>query len=102
MRVFEKLHISFNRGPDDFEDYPFDNPTPSPTYNPATPGYQPDTPQGPYTPQTPGGTNMYNSDHTYSPYQQTPSPADYPRKSYMVITYLLIAKYYLMLHKDNK
>lgn len=66
------------RGSGDFEDYPFDEPSPSPTYNPATPGYQPDTPQGPYTPQTPGGANMYNSDHTYSPYQQTPSPADYP------------------------
>lgn len=68
------------RGSGDFDEYPFDEPSPSPNYNPATPGYQPDTPQGPYTPQTPGAANMYNSDHTYSPYQQTPSPADYPSK----------------------
>lgn len=61
----------------DFEDYHFDEPSPSPTYNPATPGYQPETPQGPYTPQTPGSAVMYSSDHTYSPYQQTPSPASY-------------------------
>ncbi|RWR99676.1 transcription elongation factor SPT5-like protein, partial [Dinothrombium tinctorium] len=43
--------------------------------NPPTPGYtNPDTPQGgPFTPQTPG---MYaSSDHTYSPYQPTPSPS---------------------------
>ncbi|RWS29277.1 transcription elongation factor SPT5-like protein, partial [Leptotrombidium deliense] len=43
--------------------------------NPPTPGYaNPETPQGgPFTPQTPG---MYaSSDHTYSPYQPTPSPS---------------------------
>ncbi|KAG8193552.1 hypothetical protein JTE90_003761 [Oedothorax gibbosus] len=66
------------RGSSDFEDYPFDEPSPSPReYNPGTPGFHPDTPSGPFTPQTPG--NMYNSDHTYSPYQQaSPSPSGYP------------------------
>ncbi|KAM7282267.1 transcription elongation factor SPT5 [Ixodes scapularis] len=47
----------------------------SPSYQPATPGYQaPETPQGPYTPQTPG---MYGSDHGFSPYQASPSPTAY-------------------------
>ncbi|XP_014681911.1 PREDICTED: transcription elongation factor SPT5-like isoform X2 [Priapulus caudatus] len=64
-------------------DYHFDEPSPSPsayvgTPNPATPGYQPDTPtQGPFTPQTPGSAGMYGSDHTYSPYQGTPSPSGF-------------------------
>lgn len=31
--------------------------------------------QGPFTPQTPG--TMYGSDHSYSPYQPSPSPAGY-------------------------
>lgn len=31
---------------------------------------------GPFTPQTPG--TMYGSDHTYSPYRPSPSPAGYP------------------------
>lgn len=61
----------------DFEDYHFDEPSPSPSFNPATPGYQPETPQGPYTPQTPGSTGMYSSDHTYSPYQASPSPTGF-------------------------
>ena len=58
----------------DFDDY-FDESSPSPAYNPATPGsaYHADTPQGPYTPHTPG--TSYSSDHTYSPYQPSPSPA---------------------------
>ncbi|CAL1263965.1 unnamed protein product [Larinioides sclopetarius] len=64
------------RGSGDFDDYPYDEPSPSPAYNPGTPGY-PDNSQGPYTPQTPGNA-LYNSDHTYSPYQQTPSPSAYP------------------------
>lgn len=41
-------------------------------------GYEPPQPYGqagPFTPQTPG--TMYGSDHTYSPYQPSPSPA-YP------------------------
>ena len=58
----------------DFDEFNFDDnqPTQSPAdanYNPATPGYNPDvpSPQGPYTPQTPGST--------YSPYANpAPSP----------------------------
>ena len=45
------------------------------TPNPATPGYQTDTPSpvGPYTPQTPGST--------YSPYHHTtPSPGTFQGK----------------------
>ncbi|KAF4530960.1 hypothetical protein B566_EDAN011341 [Ephemera danica] len=57
----------------DLDNYSLDDPSPSPGYNPSTPGYQPDTPAGPYTPQTPG--TMYGSDHSYSPYHQSPSPA---------------------------
>ena len=62
------------RGDDEF-DFKLDESTPSPAdynTNPATPGYQPDTPspQGPYTPQTPGSA--------YSPYgQPSPSPTSY-------------------------
>lgn len=63
----------------EFDDWNNDpSPSPSgPSYlNPPTPGFaNPDTPQGPYTPQTPG---MYASaDHTYSPYGTagTPSPS---------------------------
>ncbi|UYV79470.1 SUPT5H [Cordylochernes scorpioides] len=54
----------------DFEDS-FNYAEPSPSYNPSTPGYQADTPPnaGPYTPQA------FGSDHTYSPYQTTTSPA---------------------------
>lgn len=87
-----KLYL--NRGSTDFDDYPFDEPSPSPNYNPATPGYQPETPQGPYTPQTPGAANMYNSDHTYSPYQQTPSPADYPSKLLRIDIYFSSSFFY--------
>uniref|UniRef100_T1IQH2 Transcription elongation factor SPT5 n=1 Tax=Strigamia maritima TaxID=126957 RepID=T1IQH2_STRMM len=60
----------------DYDDYHYDDPSPSPGYNPATPGYQPETPQGPYTPQ-PSISAMYSSDHSYSPYQATPSPTAY-------------------------
>ncbi|UYV79463.1 SUPT5H [Cordylochernes scorpioides] len=54
----------------DFEDS-FNYAEPSPSYNPSTPGYQADTPPnaGPYTPQA------FGSDHTYSPFQNTTSPA---------------------------
>ncbi|KAL1443769.1 hypothetical protein MTO96_045837, partial [Rhipicephalus appendiculatus] len=39
----------------ELDDYTLDEGSPSPSYQPATPGYQaPETPQGPYTPQTPG------------------------------------------------
>ncbi|KAK8769846.1 hypothetical protein V5799_013689, partial [Amblyomma americanum] len=63
----------------ELEDYNLDEGSPSPSYQPATPGYQaPETPQGPFTPQTPG---MYGSDHSYSPsptaYQPSPSPTGY-------------------------
>lgn len=57
----------------DFDDYGTD-PSPGGYMNPPTPGFgNPDTPQaGPFTPQTPG---MYSSgDHTYSPYNPSPSP----------------------------
>lgn len=53
--------------------YSLEDASPSPGYNPSTPGYQAG---GPYTPQTPG--NMYGSDPSYSPYQQSPSPSGYP------------------------
>lgn len=54
----------------------WDDQSPSPAYNPATPGsgYHVDTPQGPFTPHTPG--TAYGSEH-YSPYNPTPSPAPY-------------------------
>lgn len=61
----------------DYEDYDYDQ-NPSPAYSPATPGsafHGTDTAQGPYTPHTPG--TSYGSDHTYSPYQPSPSPAGY-------------------------
>lgn len=59
----------------EFDDYSFDEASPSPAYNPGTPGYQSDAGQGPYTPQTPG--TVYSSDHNYSPYQPEPSPTGY-------------------------
>ncbi|KAK8402706.1 hypothetical protein O3P69_000806 [Scylla paramamosain] len=59
----------------EFDDYSFDEASPSPAYNPGTPGYQSDAGQGPYTPQTPG--TVYSSDHNYSPYQPEPSPSGY-------------------------
>lgn len=62
----------------DFEVYSLDEASPSPGYNPSTPGYQAG---GPYTPQTPGGT-MYGSDHSYSPYQPSPSPSGFQGGSY--------------------
>jgi len=58
-------------------DYEYDNAVPSSGFPPSTPGYNQDTPspQGPYTPQTPGGT--------YSPYvnHPTPSPMGYQAPS---------------------
>ncbi|XP_042899207.1 transcription elongation factor SPT5 [Parasteatoda tepidariorum] len=60
------------RGSSDFDEYPFEEPSPSPANYAATPAYQQD--QGPFTPQTPGSTY---ADHNYSPYQ-TPSPGGYP------------------------
>ena len=69
----------------DFEDYGFDDSTPSPNYNPGTPGgggsgtpggqgsgYSQESPANPYTPQTPG--SVYNPQDGYSPYQPSPSP----------------------------
>lgn len=52
--------------------YSLDDASPSPGYNPSTPGYTAATAAaGPYTPQTPG---MYGSEHSFSPYQPSPSP----------------------------
>jgi transcription elongation factor SPT5 len=56
----------------DFDGYSLDEASPSPNYNPSTPGYQAG---GPYTPQTPG--TMYGSDQSFSPYQPSPSPSVY-------------------------
>lgn len=55
-------------------DYSLDESSPSPGYNPNTPGYQMNTP---FAPHTPG--NLYGSDHSYSPYQPSasPSPSSY-------------------------
>ena len=71
-------------------DYSFDESSPSPqpygSTTPGTPGYSGEPQslgQGPYTPATPNsGSGMYGSDSTYSPYQQTQSPASgsYQRK----------------------
>uniref|UniRef100_A0A182U6J2 Transcription elongation factor SPT5 n=1 Tax=Anopheles melas TaxID=34690 RepID=A0A182U6J2_9DIPT len=49
-----------------------EEPSPSPGYNPSTPGYQINTP---YAPHTPG--NMFNADN-YSPYQASPNPSPSP------------------------
>lgn len=57
--------------PNDF-DYPLEDPSPSPGYNPNTPGYA----MSSFAPHTPG--NMYGSDQGYSPYQQSPSPSPSP------------------------
>jgi len=56
--------------PKDFDDYSFDENSPSPNYNPGTPGYSQESPSGPYTPATPG--SVYNP-QDYSPYQPSPS-----------------------------
>lgn len=56
----------------DFE-YNMEEPSPSPGYNPSTPGYQMNTPFAPHTPGT-----MYGSDHSYSPYNPSPSPSPSP------------------------
>lgn len=69
----------------DYDDYNFDDTTPSPNYNPGTPGggsatgasssaYQ-ESPSAPYTPATPG--SVYNPQDGYSPYQPSPSPTGY-------------------------
>lgn len=52
-------------------DYALEEPSPSPGYNPSTPGYQMNTP---FTPHTPG--TLYGSE--YSPYQPSPSPSPSP------------------------
>ncbi|XP_055640225.1 transcription elongation factor SPT5 [Toxorhynchites rutilus septentrionalis] len=53
-------------------DFNMEEQSPSPGYNPSTPGYQINTP---FAPHTPG--NMFNSEN-YSPYQQSPSPSPSP------------------------
>ena len=61
----------------DFDDYNYDDTTPSPNYNPGTPGgsgqsYAQESPSNSYTPATPG--SVYNPQDGYSPYQPSPSP----------------------------
>uniref|UniRef100_A0A1B0GFA1 Spt5 C-terminal domain-containing protein n=1 Tax=Glossina morsitans morsitans TaxID=37546 RepID=A0A1B0GFA1_GLOMM len=59
-------------------DYSLEEPSPSPGYNPSTPGYQINTQ---FLPQNPG--TLYGSDRSYSPspypvgYMNTPSPSSY-------------------------
>merc|ERR1719234_608806 len=60
--------------PGNFDSYDFDETSPSPNYNPGTPGYSQESPSGPYTPTTPG--SVYNP-QDYSPYQPSPSPSAY-------------------------
>ena len=52
-----------------------DDTSPSPNYNPGTPGYttQESPNSNPYTPATPG--SVYNPQEGYSPYQPSPSPS---------------------------
>ena len=60
----------------DYDDYTFnDDTSPSPNYNPGTPGYttQESPNSNPYTPATPG--SVYNPQEGYSPYQPSPSPS---------------------------
>lgn len=65
----------------DYDDYSFDDTSPSPNYNPGTPGYAQESPSASYTPATPG--SVYNSQEGYSPYQPSPSPTGgYQCKSY--------------------
>jgi transcription elongation factor SPT5 len=53
----------------DYDDYSFDDTTPSPNYNPGTPGgYTQESPSAPYTP------TVYNPQEGFSPYQPSPSP----------------------------
>jgi len=61
--------------PGSFDNYDFDETSPSPNYNPGTPGYgtAEQSPSGPYTPNTPG--SVYNP-QDYSPYQPSPSPSN--------------------------
>ena len=59
-------------GAREYDDYNFDETSPSPNYNPGTPGYAQESPSASYTPATPG--SVYNSQEGYSPYQPSPSP----------------------------
>lgn len=54
-------------------DYTIEESSPSPGYNPSTPGYQMNTS---FAPQTPG--TLYGSDRSYSPFNPSPSPAPSP------------------------
>ena len=71
----------------EYDDYSFDDTTPSPNYNPGTPGgsgaggsaggpgsgsYQESPASNSYTPATPA--SVYNPQEGYSPYQPSPSP----------------------------
>ena len=44
--------------PGNFDNYDFDETSPSPNYNPGTPGYSAEGSSGPYTPTTP--SSAYN------------------------------------------
>jgi len=59
----------------EFDEYNFDDTSPSPNYNPGTPSQfaSQESPSGPYTPNTPG--SVYNP-QDYSPYQPSPSPSN--------------------------
>ena len=57
--------------PGNYDGYEFDETSPSPNYNPGTPGYSGESSSGPYTPTTP--SSAYNP-QDYSPYQPSPSP----------------------------
>jgi len=70
----------------EFDDYNFDDTSPSPNYNPGTPSLAAqESPSGPYTPS--GHGSVYNP-QDYSPYQPSPSPSAYqaspsPSNSYV-------------------
>ena len=71
----------------DYDDYNFDDTTPSPNYNPATPGGGDsgrfESPSGaPYTPATPG--SVYNPQEGYSPYHPSPTGASPSPNSYVL------------------
>lgn len=70
----------------EYDDYNFDETSPSPNYNPGTPSLTAqESPSGPYTPS--GQGSVYNP-QDYSPYQPSPSPSAYqaspsPSNSYV-------------------
>ena len=100
----------------EFDDYNFDDATPSPNYNPGTPGGSGESsgryesPSGaPYTPATPG--SVYNPQEGYSPYHPSPtgaspSPNSYvltpsPGQAYQVCEKFLIIEFYTFVAQDT-